>query len=158
VRHCVHAVEPAHRRQLRAAPGGSSALTSYRFDLRTPAEASFVPGSTYVAHGQLSSFSVAVSPDGTMAYTPNAESATISAFRVGETGEIALVGDGVAGRTGEGSRPMDLTFDASGKHLYVLTPGTRNIVGFDVAQDGSLTARPLEEVNVPETAVGLVGF
>jgi 6-phosphogluconolactonase (cycloisomerase 2 family) len=79
---------------------------------------------------------VVVSKDGHFAYVANAGSSSISSYAVAHDGGVELA-NARAGETGEGSHPLDMDIDASGKHLYVLDRGD-SVVGFDVGHDGDL--------------------
>jgi hypothetical protein len=54
-----------------------------------------------------------------------------------------------------GSRPIDMVFDRSSRHLYVLNAGTHTVVELDREADGSLVETGVS-LPVPTTAVGLV--
>ncbi|HVW30496.1 MAG TPA: beta-propeller fold lactonase family protein [Polyangiaceae bacterium] len=81
---------------------------------------------------------VVVSKDDRFAYVANAGSSSISSYSVDRSGDVQLV-NARAGETGEGSHPLDMDIDASGKYLYVLDSG-ESVVGFRIARDGDLDA------------------
>ena len=84
---------------------------------------------------------VAVTNDGRFAYTTNTASGNVSGYRVGFSGGLQLLNaDGQSASTGTGSTPLDAAISNDSQFLYVLTPGTGNIQGFAISQDGSLTA------------------
>jgi len=80
------------------------------------------------------------------------------AYALDSEGKLTLMGDGVAAKTGDGSKPVDMTIDKTSKHLYVLNSGTRHIKAMDVAADGSLTAHADGNPETPPSAFGLTGF
>ena len=93
-----------------------------------------------------------VSKDGRYAYTTNAGSGSISSYRVAQDGSITLR-DATAGKTGEGSSPIDLALSKNGRYLYSLNSGAHTISAFMIKEDGSLMK--IDEFSVPEGAVGL---
>jgi 6-phosphogluconolactonase (cycloisomerase 2 family) len=143
---------------------GLGATSTYVFDkvlhagAKGGAERGIAARSTSIANGQTAPCWAVVTKDGRFAYTSNTPSGTISAYALASDGKLALVGDGAAMNTGDGSRPLDMTLDRSSMHLYVLNGGTRRIKVLDVAVDGSLTGRPEGSPELPATAFGLIGF
>jgi 6-phosphogluconolactonase (cycloisomerase 2 family) len=101
---------------------------------------------------------VAVRADGRVAYTTNAASGNLSGYSVAPDGSLTLLGDGVSVSTGDGSKPLDLTFDRASKRLYVLAGGSHDIRTLDAADDGALALRAAPAPHVPDTATGLVGW
>ena len=84
---------------------------------------------------------VVVTPNGRLAYTTNAGSASISAYAIGADGHITLVpADGHASATGAG--PGDIAMTGNGQFLYTLDNGSHTISAFEVASDGALRAIP----------------
>lgn len=82
---------------------------------------------------------IAITPDGQFAYATNTGSLTITGYRVGTTGMLALLGtNGVSGAT-TGS-PIDAAITRNGRYLYVLASSSRSVDAFAIAADGSLTA------------------
>ena len=101
---------------------------------------------------------VATSENGRLAYVANAGSGSISAYKVDERGQLALLdADGVTARTGADSHPTDEALSAGGGFLYVLlTPASASSVsGFAVAADGGLKA-VATATGLPANAAGLV--
>ena len=96
---------------------------------------------------------VAVTRNAKLAFTSNTASANISSYMVKPDGTLALIGDGNAGATGDGSKPIDIALDRADKHLYSLNAGNMTISAFDVKADGSLVKLPT--FTLPEAAVGL---
>jgi 6-phosphogluconolactonase (cycloisomerase 2 family) len=80
---------------------------------------------------------VAITPNSRFAYTANTASGTVSAYRI-DHGAISLVGNGVAGDTGSGSKPADEAITPSGGILYVLAGGTGRVEAFRIGPGGSL--------------------
>lgn len=81
-----------------------------------------------------------VTPNGKYAYAANAGSGSVSGYRVGTDGRLALLtADGRTGVTGAGSGPSDEALSRNGQYLYVLTNGARAIMAFSIAADGSLS-------------------
>ncbi len=97
----------------------------------------------------------AVSRDGRYAYTTNAGSGSVSGYRIAPDGSVTLLNpDGRTGHTGAGSSPIDASFSANGRFLYVLTAASHEIVPFAMSADGSLT----ELSAVTGLPVGMVGL
>lgn len=133
------------------AAAGAGTVSTYAIDATSHDLETLTPS---LANQQTAPCWVATSADGKLAYSTNTPAGNLSSFTVGADGKLTLL-RGVAIATGDGSRPVDLSFDGSSKHLYVLASGAHQILGFDVAADGSLTARA-GAVTVPATAAGLV--
>jgi 6-phosphogluconolactonase (cycloisomerase 2 family) len=98
---------------------------------------------------------VVVSNDGRFAYTTNAGSASVSAYRVDFDGSITLLDrHGRTGLTGKNSAPIDMALSNDGRNLYTLNSGNATISAFRVNRDGGLERlRPLK--GLPATANGL---
>lgn len=111
----------------------SSGATSYAIS----ASGGLAATSGAIENHQLASCWVAVTPDGRYAYTANAASGNVSAYRI-EHGTISLAGNGVAGDTGAGSHPLDEAVTPSGGFLYVLADGLGRVEAFRIGADGSL--------------------
>jgi 6-phosphogluconolactonase (cycloisomerase 2 family) len=98
---------------------------------------------------------VVVTPNGRFAYVTNTGSGSISGYRIGFDGEIALLdADGRTGVTGDGSGPIDLALTDNGRFLYSLNSGTNTIGAFRVQGDGSLAPLPFA-AGLPAGANGL---
>lgn len=95
------------------APGASSAST-YRVDR----DGALALVSSAVSTTQTAACWIAISPNGSYAFTTNTGSGTISRLAVGPGGTLELA-DPAAGITGAGSRPQDAAFTAGGRFLYV---------------------------------------
>ncbi len=98
---------------------------------------------------------VAITSNGRFAYVTNAGSASVSGYRIAANGHLTLLdADGVTGSTGGG--PIDITFDRTSHHMYVLNSGSDTVSIFDVMPDGSLDA--MGSVSTPDGAAGLVAY
>jgi 6-phosphogluconolactonase (cycloisomerase 2 family) len=86
---------------------------------------------------------------GRFAYTDNAGSGSIGRFAVSPNGDLSLTGTTPISPT---SHPLDMA-GAQGKYLYVYANGLNEIIGYQVAGDGSLTQTT--SVPVPANAAGL---
>jgi DNA-binding beta-propeller fold protein YncE len=82
---------------------------------------------------------VALSENGRFAYVANTGSGTVSAYRVDLNGALSLLNEnGVAGMTGEGTKPADLGLSDGDRFLYVRNGETGTISAFQVQPDGML--------------------
>ncbi len=101
---------------------------------------------------------IAITGDDQYAYTTNTASGTVSGYLVDPAGELTLFDDGgMTGDAGTGSGPTDMALDRDSHHLYVIASKTHQLVGFDVAYDGSLS--PTNHApTLPDAAVGLVAL
>jgi 6-phosphogluconolactonase len=114
----------------------TSAATSYR--IRRSGVLHLLSGP--VQANQLAACWVAVTPDGRFAYTANAGSGTVSAYRVGAGGRLSLVDpSGITGDAGATSKPLDESITPDGRYLDVLTDGAHSITTFRIGHGGSLT-------------------
>jgi 6-phosphogluconolactonase len=127
----------------------SSGATSYSVD----GSGALTPTSGALENNQLAACWVAVTPNSRFAYTANTASGTVSAYRI-EHGSISLIGNGVAGDTGAGSKPADEAITPSGGLLYVLAGGAGRIEAFRTGPDGSLHHSG-SVGSLPASAVGL---
>lgn len=93
--------------------------------------------SASIPTGQTAACWIAVSKNGKFAYSTNAGSGSVSAYRVETDGSLSLV-DGAAGITGNGTSPIDATVSNDGQYLYVLNGRTHNISAFSIQADGAL--------------------
>lgn len=86
---------------------------------------------------------VVTSRDGRYAFTTNAGSSSISAFRSGRDGSLRLTDpDGVAGSTGAGSAPIDMALSSGGDYLYALSAANGTIAAFRVIANHRLVSVP----------------
>lgn len=112
-----------------------SAASSYRLDERSAAA---TPISASVANTQVAACWVAVTPDGRYAYTANAGTSTVSAYRVARDGRLELAA-AVAASNGANAGATDLAVTPDGRWLYALAPRGLQILAYRVGHDGSLT-------------------
>ena len=112
---------------------GASTVSSYRLGFR--GALSTITASLPV--GQGAACWVAVSPNGRFAFTGNAAGG-ISGFAIGRDGSLAPLGT-----TALLPSPRDLDFDASGRFLHAVSPGSAaaggQVTTYRVGDDGSLT-------------------
>ncbi len=98
---------------------------------------------------------VVVTENGRYAYAANTGSGSITGYRIGHDGSLALLdADGRTGETGVGSSPVDMAI-SNGGYLYALNSATDSIDAFEVGSDGSLTWLS-EAVGLSANVVGLV--
>jgi 6-phosphogluconolactonase (cycloisomerase 2 family) len=111
--------------------------------------------SSSVATTETAACWVVVSNDGRLAYTTNAGSGSVSAFRVDFDGELSLLDrNGKAALTGRNSTPIDMALSNDGRNLYTLNSGNATIGVFQVDRKGGLERlRSLR--NLPVSANGL---
>jgi 6-phosphogluconolactonase (cycloisomerase 2 family) len=99
---------------------------------------------------------IAITEDGSYAYTTNTGSGTVSGYAIHADGSLALLdANGVTGFTGRRSAPADEDLSNGGGFLYVNLAGTHEVAGFLVGGDGSLQ-RIGKAAGLPPGAVGLV--
>ena len=125
---------------------GASTVSSYRLGLGGTLNA--ITASLPV--GQGAACWVAVSPNGRFAYTGNAAGG-ISGFAIGRDGSLTPLGT-----TALVPSPRDLDFDASGRYLHAVSPGSAatggQVTTYRVGVDGSLTL-----AGTAPAAAGLTG-
>jgi 6-phosphogluconolactonase (cycloisomerase 2 family) len=130
---------------------GQSSVSSYVLDR----DGTLDVVSPAVATTETAACWVVVSNDGRFAYTTNAGSGSVSAFRIGFDGALTLLDrDGRTGLTGKGSAPIDMAVSNDGRNLYTLNSGTGAISAFRVKRDGSLGGLPTLK-GLPVSANGL---
>jgi len=105
-----------------------------------------------VVNTQVAACWIAISNNGKFAFTTNAGSGSISSYAIAEDGSLTLL-NAVAGSTGAGSTPVDMSFSNNGSYLYTLGNGAHTITVFQMSADGSLI--DLGAVSVPTGVVGL---
>lgn len=79
-----------------------------------------------------------VTPDGSLVYTSNAGSSTISGFAIANTGVLTALPGTVVGTNPEGSVNLDITVSSDGKFIYTLNSVAGSIGIFAVQKDGTL--------------------
>jgi 6-phosphogluconolactonase len=101
---------------------------------------------------------VETSRDGRYAFTTNAGSSSISAFKIDPDGTLTLTQpDGVAATTGEGSAPIDLALSRRGSFLYALSANNGTILAYRVTANRFLV--PMAgAAGLPTTLNGLAAF
>jgi len=110
-----------------------------------------------VADTQAAACWLVVNSKGNYAYAANAASGNISAYRVSDSGKLALLTPGgINAVTGAGSHPVDMAFGSSDQFLYVLSSGNNTINAFQVHADGSLTF--IASYSSPAAATGLAAW
>jgi 6-phosphogluconolactonase len=97
---------------------------------------SVVSGS--VANSQTAACWVVIPNNGKTAFVSNTGSGTISSYRIGNDDTLTLV-ESMAGTTGMGSAPIDMTLSNNSRYLFVLAGGSQSVVAFKVNKDGTLT-------------------
>jgi len=112
------------------------AISSYRIDPNSGALAT-ITGSQH--NFQWDTCWVVITNDQRYAYTANFISGTISSFRVGPGGNVALI-NGRAAVEGLTSQPTDLRLSADGRYLYNLLRGEGEVAAYRIESDGSLSS------------------
>jgi 6-phosphogluconolactonase (cycloisomerase 2 family) len=110
--------------------------------------------SASVPTGQTAACWIAVSKNGKFAYSTNAGSGSVSAYRVGTDGSLSLI-EGRAGVAGDG--PIDASVNLSGQYLYVLNGRSHNISAFTIQADGTLKAISTFE-GLPAGSAGITSW
>jgi 6-phosphogluconolactonase len=113
---------------------GASAASSY--SAPDNGILSVVSGS--VANSQTAACWVVIPNNGKFAFVSNTGSGTISSYRVGREVEWLALVDSIAGDTGMGSSPIDMTLSNNSRFLYVHAAGSQSVVSFRV-KHGELT-------------------
>jgi 6-phosphogluconolactonase len=140
-------------------PPGTGAVTAYRFADGQPR---LVDGP--VPDHQIAPCWMVVTNDGRFAYTSNADSHSISGFRINSDGTISLLDpDGVTGSTPADTFPLEEGLSRNGRFLYVLDsrlllpiPGPATLSGFRRSADGHLTqVVDPSTITLPFSAIGL---
>lgn len=112
--------------------------------------------SASVPTGQTAACWIAVSKNGKFAYSTNAGSGTVSAYRVGTDGSLSLI-QGDAGITSDGTSPIDAGVSNNGQYLYVLNGRTHNISAFAIQADGTLVSLGTFE-GLPAGSAGIIAW
>jgi 6-phosphogluconolactonase len=97
---------------------------------------SVVSGS--VPNSQTAACWVVIPNNGKFAFVSNTGSGTISSYRIGSDVEWLALVDSVAGDTGMGSSPIDMTLSNNSRYLFVHAAGSQSVVSFRV-KHGTLT-------------------
>ncbi len=112
---------------------GASSASSYRVERDGTLQ--LVSGA--VATTQTAACWIAISPNGSYAFTTNTGSGSVSRLAIGPGATLEL-DDAAAGVTGDGSRPQDAAFTPGGRFLYVRNDGG-SVGAFRVGSGGELT-------------------
>ena len=140
-------------------PNNTGAATAYRL----------ARGNVHLINGPVPDHQIApcwmvITQDGHFAYTSDADSHTISGYRIHADGTISLLNaNGVTGRTPSDTFPLEEGLSRGSRFLYVLDsrlllmpPGPATLSGFLIHADGSLTPviHPAH-FKLPFSAIGL---
>jgi 6-phosphogluconolactonase (cycloisomerase 2 family) len=158
------AFDPAKRGELVVADAGApptfiGAATAYRL----------LDGQLHLINGPVPDHQIApcwmvITNDGRFAYTSNADSQSISGYRIQADGTISLLdATGVTGTTPADTFPIEEALSRNSRFLYVLDtrllltpPGPATLSGFRIGHDGQLT--PVvdpAQITLPLSAIGL---
>lgn len=135
-----------------AVGGAADASSASAYQLNTDGTLTLIQGP--VPTTETAACWLVVSKDGRFAYVTNTGSGSISGYRIGHDGALALLdADGRTGETGPGTGPIDIAFSVNDHYLYVLN-SNGSLSAFVVQKDGGLA--PLQTVgDVPASANGL---
>ena len=153
------AFDPARRQEVLVDDGFSGAVTAYRL---SDNHLNLVDGP--VADHQIAPCWMIMTRDGRFAYTSNADSQTISGYRIHPDGSITLLdADGATGTTPADTFPLEESLSRNSRFLYVLDsrlllptgPGPATLSGFRIEHDGHLTqiVDP-SSISLPFSAIG----
>jgi 6-phosphogluconolactonase (cycloisomerase 2 family) len=139
-----------------AAGGAPNASSVSSYDIREDGSLDVLASA--VPTTQSAACWVETSRNGRYAFTTNAGSATISAFRSARDGSLTLTTeDGVAASTGAGSAPIDLALSSRGNYLFALSAVNGTISAFRVIGNRRLV--PVPGVSgLPATLNGLAAY
>jgi 6-phosphogluconolactonase len=138
-----------------AAGGAANASSASSYEVAEDGDLAVLSGA--VPTQQTAACWLITSQDGRFVYTANAGSGSISGFRVGPHGSLALLDvGGLTGMTGNGSHPTDMAQSRDGRFLYSLNNGNGTVSAFRVQPDGSIES--LMVINgLPTSTAGLAG-
>lgn len=135
------------------APDASS-LSSYEIHQ----DGTLVPLASAVPTTETAACWVEMSRNGRYAFTTNAGSSSISAFRSGRNGSLTLTTeDGVAASTGPGSAPIDLALSSRGNYLFSLSAADGTVAAFRLVGNRELVPAP-GVTGLPGTVNGLAAY
>ncbi len=118
-----------------AAGGAAGASTLSAYQLAADGSAGVV--SAAVPSGQSAACWVVVTRDGGLAFVSNTASGNLSTYLIEDDG-MTVLGEAVAGTTGDGSGPTDMALDRDDRFLYALNAANGTISAFQVGDDGRL--------------------
>jgi 6-phosphogluconolactonase (cycloisomerase 2 family) len=140
-------------------PNNTGAATAYRL---AGGKVRLINGP--VPDSQIAPCWMVITRDGRFAYTSNADSQSISGYRIHENGKISLLNaNGVTGTTPADTFPIEEALSRNSRFLYVLDtrllltpPGPATLSGFRIRQNGRLTPVVDEaQIVLPFSAIGL---
>jgi len=140
-----------------AAPNGTGGVTAYTLvdrllNLQGP-----------VFDGQIAPCWMVTTADGRFAYTSNADSRSISGYRVESDGGLKLLNaDGITALTPSDTFPLEEALSRDSRFLYVLdsrlllkTPGPATLGGYRIETNGALSSVVDEaKITLPFSAIG----
>jgi 6-phosphogluconolactonase len=106
-----------------------------------------------VADNQTAPCWVAITSNGSFAYTANTGSGTVSGYSIGQNGALTLLSSNAS--TGSGSLPGELGLAENSRLLYVLDPGTATLSAFRVQNNGSLLPVKLGSITLSTSITGM---
>ena len=106
-----------------------------------------------VADHQTAPCWVAITSNGSFAYTANTGSGTVSGYSIGQSGALTLLP--FIASTGSGSKPGELGFADNSRLLYVLDPGTATLSAFRVQNNGNLLPVNLGNITLTTSITGM---
>jgi 6-phosphogluconolactonase len=97
----------------------------------------------------------AVTQDGRFVYVTNFGDGTVSSYAIGDDGTLDLR-DAVAGATREGKKGVrDEAISRDGRYLYAIDADAQKLFGWNIADNGELTAVGAFDGGLPATVAGL---
>jgi 6-phosphogluconolactonase (cycloisomerase 2 family) len=114
---------------------GAGALSSYEVDNNGSVELQ----TASLSDTQKAVCWVVITKNGRYAFGTNTGSGTISSYYISREGWLSLLHP-VAGNTGTGTAPIDMTLSGNGRFLYVREVTKGMVDGFRIEWDGGLTA------------------
>ena len=106
-----------------------------------------------VADHQTAPCWVAITSNGSFAYTANTGSGSVSGYLIGQDGALTLLPSTAS--TGTGSSPGELGLAGGNRFLYVLDPGTATLSAFRVQNNGSLVPVNLGSITLSTSITGM---
>jgi 6-phosphogluconolactonase len=106
-----------------------------------------------VADHQTAPCWVAITSNGSFAYTANTGSGSVSGYGIDQNGALTLLPSSAS--TGTGSMPGELGLADHSRLLYVLDPGTATLSAFRVQNNGSLHPVNLGSITLSTSITGM---